>query len=106
MEERFIMKILILNEMVQGVTKNKIYDVTRIVYQDLEENICEKENAEYETFYYIDNDGIAGYDYRNPKTKECSSDGNDFEVFETDLECAKYLINKYNLNVEVSAKIS
>lgn len=98
------MKILILNEMVQGVTENRIYDVTKVVYQDSEENICEKENAEYETFYYIDDDGNEGYDYRNPKTKECSLDGNDFEVFETDLDCAKYLIKKYNLNVKIIAK--
>ena len=58
------MKILILNEMVQGVTKNQIYDVTRIVYSDSEGQQCDKTNAIYETFYYIDDNNNASYDYK------------------------------------------
>lgn len=95
------MKILILNEMVQGITKNTIYDVLEVDYQDSEGNSCYKDKADFETFYYKDDNNHRAYDYRNIKTKECDPSGNDFEIFETDLEVAKYLVNKYNLNVEV-----
>jgi hypothetical protein len=98
------MKILILNEMTQDVTENRIYDVIRTEYSNSEGYECDKSVAEDETFYYIDDDGNEGYDYRNIKTKECNVEGNDFEIFETDLEVAKYLVKKYNLNVEVIEK--
>jgi len=97
-----MIKILILNEMTQGVTENSIYDVIITEYSDSEGQQYDKDIAEDETFYYIDDDNNEGYDYRNIKTKECNVEGNDFKIFESDLEVAEYLIKKYKLNVAVT----
>jgi hypothetical protein len=97
------MKILILNEMFAGVTANKVYDVIDVDYQDSEGYKCEKEVAKFETFRFINDDTKRTYEYRDVKTKKCTTDGNEFRIFETDLDCAKYLIEINNLNVEVKA---
>lgn len=88
------MKVLILDEINDGVTKDALYDVIGVKKE-------ENEDLEYETFYFINDRGDETYEYYNINTKEIGSGCDKFLIFNTDLEVAEYLIDRYKLNVKV-----
>lgn len=91
------MKILILDEINQGVTKEGLYDVIDVKKE-------ENEGTEYETFYFINDKGEKTYEYRDINTNEIGNDCDKFLIFNTDLEVAEYLIDRYKLNVKIAEK--